>query len=142
MGLGVHAVSSSEPSILSLPSVLNPKSGTLGSGVAGLLQLEALRGDEALGGRAGGLLEDAVEVREVAEAGLEGRVDDVAGFEHDALGVLDANLGEVLRDGLAGAALELLGVAAVGEVGEHGQLFDLDRAVEILVDEVDAPGEG
>src|SRR5215213_2169032 len=88
------------------------------SGGFGLLRGVAAGGDELLRRHARELLEDAVEVRQVAEARLGGGEEDVVRLDQKPLGVLDPALGEVLRDRLLLTAFELLRVAAVGHVGE------------------------
>ena len=78
-------------------------SGALGDTVNFLLADSAAAVDELLGREARQLFEDAIEVRQIAESGLGRGEEDVVGLKHNPLGVLDAALGEVLRDGLPGA---------------------------------------
>src|SRR5215207_11412181 len=82
--------------------------GSRRSGSFSLARLPAAPGDELLRRHARELFKDAVEVRQVAEAGLDRGEEDVVGLKHEPLRVIDAALGEVLRDGLARAPFELL----------------------------------
>ena len=98
-----------------------------------LIGLRGFTGDEA---------EAFVEAGEVGEAAFEAKLFDAdAVVEEEFAGVADADLGEELGIGFAGAGLEVAAEGVGDEAGDDGYLAEIDllskMAEGIVVDRVD-----